>query len=74
MAKPTRKTKLTLRRTMPKSKTPLARELAELGNALQSAKLLVLSDKVAERELTAAALEAAAAAMYEQAQPQQEAS
>lgn len=46
-----------MRRLYPRSKAPLARELAELGNILKSARLLTLADKVAALEHKAEALD-----------------
>ena len=51
----TRASKQTLRRL---ARTPLARELAELANALQSRKLHLIAEKVAKGEAQAAALDA----------------
>ena len=54
----TRIRKKTLSRQMPRSKAPLARELAELGNAIGNSKLLALAPKVAALEPRIAAWDA----------------
>ncbi len=48
----------TLRRLYPRSRYPVAREVADVGNVLRSARLIDLADKVRELEIDANALNA----------------
>lgn len=48
----------TLRRLLPRSRFPVARELADVGNFLGSARLLALVHKVRDLETDAGALRA----------------